>query len=105
MYAVQECLRETADHAPGTIRSYRIICASFGKFPGVPLDKTHIHLSSENLIKYAGSLEGYSGQYRLFVIQDLPEAHIVVYDRVYAISASSFTFVFGIARSRSALFR
>ena len=64
MYSVKEYLdmMETADRAPGTIRSYRLIFESFGKFLGVPVDEIHDHLSSENLIKYAGSLKGYSGQ-------------------------------------------
>jgi integrase len=64
MYTVQEYLdmMETADRAPETIRSYRAIFKSFGEFLGVPLDEIHDHLSSENLIKYAGSQKGYSGQ-------------------------------------------
>src|SRR5208337_1443503 len=64
MYSVQEYLdmMKSADRAPGTIRSYRLIFESFGKFLHVPVDEIHDHLSSENLIKYAGSLKGYSGQ-------------------------------------------
>lgn len=64
MYSVEDYLTmmETADRAPGTIRSYRGIFESFARFLGVPLNEVHNHLSAQNLIKYAGSLKGYSGQ-------------------------------------------
>lgn len=64
MYTVSEYLdmMEAADRAPGTIRSYRLIFESFARFVGVSLDEVHDHLLPENLIKYAGSLKGYSGQ-------------------------------------------
>lgn len=55
-------MMEAADRAPGTIRSYRMIFESYARFLDVPLDEIHKHLSPENLIKYAGSLKGYSGQ-------------------------------------------
>jgi len=63
-YSVSEYLdaMETADRAPGTLRQYRMTFESFGKFIGVPVDEIHTHLSAESLIKYAGSLKGYSGQ-------------------------------------------
>lgn len=63
MYMVEEYLGmvEMADRAPGTIRSYRMIFESFARFLGVPVDEVHKHLLPENLIKYAGSLKGYSG--------------------------------------------
>lgn len=63
MYTVSEYLdmMEAADRAPGTIRGYRIMFQSFARFLNVPLDEVHKHLLPENLIKYAGSLKGYSG--------------------------------------------
>ena len=64
MYTVSEYLdmMEAADRAPGTIRGYRIMFQSFAKFLNIPVDEVHNHLLPENLIKYAGSLKGYSGQ-------------------------------------------
>ena len=55
-------MMDAADRSPGTIRSYRLIFSSFAKFLNVPVDELHDHLLPENLIKYAGSLKGYSGQ-------------------------------------------
>lgn len=51
-----------ADRAPGTIKSYHGIFKSFARFLNVPLGELHEHLLPANLIKYAGSLNGYSGQ-------------------------------------------
>ena len=53
MYTVVEYLKmmETADRAPGTIRSYRLIFESYARFIGVSLNEVHDHLLSENLIK------------------------------------------------------
>ena len=64
MYTVVEYLEmmKAADRAPGTIRSYRLIFESYARFIGVSLNEVHDHLLPENLIKYAGSLKGYSGQ-------------------------------------------
>lgn len=63
VYSVDEYLdmMAAADRAPGTIRAYRIMFQSFARFLNVPLDEVHKHLLPENLIKYAGSLKGYSG--------------------------------------------
>lgn len=63
-YTVDEYLdmMAAADRAPGTIRAYRTLFQSFARFLNIPLDEVHDHLLPENLIKYAGSLKGYSGQ-------------------------------------------
>jgi len=63
MYTVDEYLEmmAAADRAPGTIRLYRTIFTSFARFLGVPVSEIHDHLLPENLIKYAGSQKGYSG--------------------------------------------
>ncbi|MCX6696139.1 MAG: site-specific integrase [Methanoregula sp.] len=64
MYTVVEYLdmMRAADRAPGTIRSYKLIFELFARFLNIPLDDLHNHLLPEHLIKYAGSLKGYSGQ-------------------------------------------
>jgi integrase len=62
-YTVEEYLdmMVAAGRQPSTIASYRNIFKSFARFLGVPLSEVHNHLSSEILIKYVGSLKGYTG--------------------------------------------
>jgi len=64
MYTVVEYLdmMQAADRAPNTIRSYGMIFKSYARFLNIPLDDVHNHLLPENLIKYASSQKGYSGQ-------------------------------------------
>ena len=63
VYSVDEYLDMAiaAGRAPGTIRLYRTIFTSFARYLSVPVSKIHDHLLPENLMKYAGSLKGYSG--------------------------------------------
>jgi integrase len=63
-YTVEEYLdmMVAAGRAPVTITSYRSIFKSFAQFLDVPIDDVHNNLSSSNLIKYVGSMKGYSGQ-------------------------------------------
>ena len=64
MYTVVEYLdmMQSADRSPNTIKSYGQIFKSYARFLDIPLDDVHNHLLPENLIKYASSLKGYSGQ-------------------------------------------
>lgn len=63
VYTVEQYLdlMVAAGRQPSTISSYRNIFKSFARFLGTPLSEVHNHLSSENLIKYVGSLKGSTG--------------------------------------------
>jgi len=64
MYSVDEYIgmMESADRAPNTLKLYRAIFRSYGKFLGVPVDEIHNHLEPANLKNYAAWLKGHSGK-------------------------------------------